>query len=71
LDPEKGVNYPRCTAGKRNCPPDDCGGPWGYIDFLKAIQNPKHPEHEDMLDWVGGEFDAEEFDLEGVNERLR
>jgi len=71
FDPEKGVSYPRCTAGKRNCPPDDCGGPWGYEDFLKAIQNPKHPEHEDMLEWVGGKFDPEEFDLEGVNEGLR
>ncbi|MCF8245164.1 MAG: plasmid pRiA4b ORF-3 family protein [Saprospiraceae bacterium] len=71
LESEKGVKYPRCTAGKRACPPDDCGGPWGYPDFLKAINDPKHPEHEEMLDWIGGEFDAEAFDLEGVNGRLR
>ena len=68
--PEPGVAYPRCTAGKRNCPPDDCGGPWGYPDFLQAISDPAHPEHEDMLEWIGGEFDPEEFDLEKVNQRL-
>ena len=67
---EKGVSYPRCTAGKRACPPDDCGGPWGYADFLKAIKDPKHPEHKAMLEWIGGKFDAEEFGVEGVNEGL-
>ncbi len=71
LDAEKGVKYPRCTAGKRACPPDDCGGPWGYADFVKAVSDPKHPEHEEMLEWVGGEFDAEEFDLGEVDGRLR
>jgi hypothetical protein len=70
LDAEKGVKYPRCTAGKRACPPDDCGGPWGYADFLEAINDPKHLEHEEMLDWVGGEFDAEWFDLEEINAGL-
>ena len=46
------------------CPPEDCGGPWGYPEFLEAIQNPKHKQHEELLEWVGGEFDPEEFDLE-------
>jgi len=71
LDAEPGVSYPRCTDGKRACPPEDCGGAWGYGDFLKAIQNPKHPEHEEMMEWIGGEFDPEAFDIEGVNEELK
>ena len=71
LDPEPGVRYPRCTAGKRACPPEDCGGAWGYSDFLDAIQNPKHEQHEEMLEWVGEEFDPEAFDIEAVNEELR
>lgn len=71
LDAEPGVRYPRCIAGKRACPPEDCGGPWGYADFLEAIQNPKHLEQEEMLEWVGGEFDPEAFDIEAVNEELR
>jgi hypothetical protein len=49
----------------------DCGGPWGYGDFLEAIQNPKHERHEERLEWLGGKFDPEAFDIEAVNEGLR
>ena len=54
--------YPRCLDGARRCPPEDCGGPWGYPGFLEAIGDSKHDEHEQMLEWVGGSFDPEEFD---------
>ena len=70
LPAEPGARYLRCVAGKRACPPEDCGGPWGYPDFLAAIQNPGHPEHEEMLEWSGGEFDPVEFDIEAINENL-
>jgi hypothetical protein len=59
---EKDTKYPVCITGKRACPPEDVGGIWGYQDFLKAIQNPKHKEHREMLEWCGGQFDPEEFD---------
>jgi hypothetical protein len=71
LPAEAGVRYPRCVAGKRACPPEDCGGPWGYAGFLDAIQDPEHEQHEELLEWVGGEFDPEAFDIEAVNEDLR
>jgi hypothetical protein len=71
LLPEAGVRYPRCLTGKRACPPEDVGGVWGYDEFLNVIHDPNHPEHESMLDWIGGEFDPEAFDLEEVNEELR
>ena len=64
------VRYPRCIAGKRACPPEGCGGPWGYGDFLEAIQNPSHPEHEDMVEWIGGEFDPD-FSRSGSASALR
>lgn len=70
LEPEAGVKYRRCLKGKRDCPPEDCGGIWGYENLLDVIQDPEHPEYEDMMEWLGGEFDPEEFDLEGVNEML-
>ena len=57
LPAESGVRYPRCTAGKGACPPEDCGGPWGYASLLEAIRDPSHPEHEEMTEWLGGEFD--------------
>jgi len=65
------VRYPVCITGKRACPPEDCGGVWGYAEFLEAIQNPDHPEHESMLEWIGGEFDSEFFDLDAINRMLR
>ena len=68
---ESGKYYPVCIKGKRACPPEDVGGIWGYHDFLEAVRNPDHPEHGDMLEWVGGEFDPEAFDLDEANEVLR
>jgi hypothetical protein len=68
--PDSNVQYPHCLAGKRACPPDDVGGVWGYADFLKAIRNSRHPEHDEMLEWAGGAFDPTAFDLRGVNGML-
>jgi hypothetical protein len=70
ISPEQGTNYPRCTAGKRACPPEDCGGVWGYESLLEAIRDPEHPEHTEMLEWAGEEFDPELFDLPMVNKML-
>jgi hypothetical protein len=67
-DPE--VKYPICIAGERLAPPEDCGGVWGYEEFVEAICDPDHPEHEEYLDWVGGNFDPEKFDLEAINREL-
>lgn len=71
LEPQEGIKYPVCIAGKRNCPPEDVGGPWGYQNFLEAIKNPRHPEHELMLQWIGGSSDPEEFNIEKVNQILK
>ena len=68
--PEPGLRYPTCIGGKRACPPDDCGGVWGYADLLETLANPEDPEREDMLEWLGGPFDPEAFDLEVTNLRL-
>lgn len=66
LEPDPRQHYPVCIKGKRACPPEDVGGIWGYEAFLEAMSDPKHPEHENMLEWVGGEWDAEEFDPKDV-----
>lgn len=55
------TKYPRCLDGARACPPEDCGGPPGYAELLRVIANPRDPEHRAMLDWLGGDFDPEEF----------
>jgi len=70
LPAEAGVNYPVCTGGRRACPPEDCGGVWGYEEFLAAISDRDHPEHDTMLEWVGGGFDADAFDPTDLSHRL-
>ncbi len=70
LPAEPGKTYPLCLAGARACPPEDCGGIPGYEDFLAAIKDKKHPEHKEKLDWIGGDFDPELFDLEETNSGL-
>ncbi len=61
-----GQNFPVCLDGSRACPPEDSGGPWGYAEFLEAIADPKHEQHADLLEWIGGEFDPEEFDAKAA-----
>jgi len=68
-DPQ--TRYPLCVAGARSGPPEDCGGIWGYGDFLEALHNPDHPEHAEMLEWIGGRFDPESFSLEDINAKLK
>jgi len=63
--------YPRCLAGERACPPEDCGGVWGYETFLEAIQNPQHPEHDSYQEWSGSSFNPEAFDLENITQQFR
>jgi len=61
---------PRCLGGERACPPEDCGGPHGYAELHDALQDPRHPRHDEYRQWLGGEFDPERFDLERVNRSL-
>jgi hypothetical protein len=72
---EPGVAYPRCTAGRRACPPEDCGGIWGYAYLLDILADPAHPEHADRLDWLGlrsaTEFDPAAFNLDQANHALK
>ncbi|MEM6700860.1 MAG: plasmid pRiA4b ORF-3 family protein [Bacteroidota bacterium] len=72
--PEKGFNYPRLTKGKSACPPEDCGGPWGYTELREKLNNPKHPEYEDFREWMMMEeeevFDPKQFDLEEHQESM-
>ncbi len=66
-----GLTFAVCTGGERTCPPDDVGGPGGYESFLEAIADPQHAEHQEFLEWVGGAFDRDAFDLAGVNAALQ
>lgn len=66
------LTYPRCVDGARACPPEDCGGIERYHDLLEILADPKHPEHEDMNEWLKGHaknyypFDPDAFDPAAV-----
>ncbi len=51
-----------CVGGERACPPEDCGGPWGYQTMLEALADPGHDQHDEIKRWIGGSFDSEKFD---------
>ncbi len=56
-----------CLDGQRTCPPEDCGGSYGYAELLRAIADPAHEEHAEYIEWVGKDFDPEEFELATTN----
>lgn len=65
------VKYPICIAGKMNCPPEDSGGVWGYAEMLKILKNRRHQEYQMYIDWLGGKFDPQRFDIQMINKQLQ
>jgi hypothetical protein len=61
------TRLPMVLAGRGACPPEDVGGLSGYYHFLKVIKDPNHPEHKDMLEWAGKDFDPAAFDVQDAN----
>lgn len=71
LPPVARRRYFVCLGGERHCPPENCGGPSGYAELLEAIHDRRHPQHDQMVEWVGGPFDPEYFDVDAVNRALK
>lgn len=71
LPPDPAFKHPVCLAGANACPPEDCGGIGGYYNLLETLADPEHPDHEDLQDWIGGEWDPTYFDLEETNGILK
>ncbi len=68
VDPK--AKFPICVEGARACPPEDCGGPWGYAEYLAAITDLQHERHEELLAWRGP-FDPEAFDAQQATRAMR
>jgi hypothetical protein len=68
---EPGKRYPVCVEGSRACPPEDVGGVWGYAEFVEAISDAAHEDHEGLLEWAGGSFDPEAFDVVAASRAMR
>jgi hypothetical protein len=69
--PDVGKEVPCCLDGQRACPPEDVGGVWGYEEFLAAILDPQHEEHDSYLEWIGGAFDPDSFNAAEATEAMR
>ncbi|MGH9110989.1 MAG: plasmid pRiA4b ORF-3 family protein [Acidimicrobiales bacterium] len=65
------VTTPACVDGRRACPPEDCGGTWGYRELLEILTDPTHPEHDERREWIGRPFDPEVFDPSEFDDNLR
>ena len=70
LRAESGQRYPLCLEGERACPPENVGGIWGYAEFLEAMADPNHEQHEEFLEWRGP-FDPEKFDAVKTTKAMR
>jgi hypothetical protein len=64
------LEHPMCITGQGACPPDDVGGVPGFENFVQAMTDPAHPEHEELASWHGGPFDPAAFSATDVQERL-
>ncbi|MHB8658947.1 MAG: plasmid pRiA4b ORF-3 family protein [Solirubrobacteraceae bacterium] len=72
VDPD--AQLPACVGGKGGCPPEDCGGVWGYADLKASLASPDHEEHGGMLEWLGldsaSDFDPAACDPAETNDVL-
>jgi Plasmid pRiA4b ORF-3-like protein len=64
------LDYPRFIDGSRRAPPEDVGGIPGFEEFLDAMTNPRHPEHQRLTKWYGGSFDPDDLDLPVIGDRI-
>ncbi len=71
MPPDGQTRYPVLIGGARACPPEDSGGIGGYYKKLEIMRKPRHPEHREIAEWMGEEFDPESFDAEWINKNLQ
>jgi hypothetical protein len=67
VDRDPKLRHPHCVAGRRACPPDDCGGPCGYAEMLEALGDTGHPRHEETAEWMSTGFDPAYFNAREIN----
>jgi Plasmid pRiA4b ORF-3-like protein len=65
-----GVAYPTLIDAIGHCPPEDVGGPWGYAEFLEAIQDPEHERHEELSEWVGVPFNPNDSNADQLSKMV-
>lgn len=62
----KDKTYPQCIKGKRACPPEDCGGVWGYDSIVEKLGDPSGEGQQEIHEWLGCPYDANRFGIEQI-----
>ena len=62
---------PLCLGGERACPPEDCGGVYGYYKMLEALQDSGHESYADYVEWIGEDFNPDAFHVDAANKKLK
>lgn len=70
-EPDDETRYPQVIDGARACPPEDCGGTYGYAELLEALADLSHPDRKHMAEWAPDGFDPEAFDVEAHDAAVR
>jgi Plasmid pRiA4b ORF-3-like protein len=70
IDQDNASALSRCLGGRNACPPEDCGGVFGYLNLLESLTDPNHPNHNEAREWVDVDFDPKRFDVATVNNLL-
>lgn len=60
-----------CLDGARARPPEDVGGVSGFGHFLEVMNNPRHEEYVDYVQWHGERFKPDLFSLFDTNARVQ
>ena len=71
VDPNDYPTLPLCLAGENACPPEDCGGPWGFAELMETLKHPEDPGYPDAIEWLGEDYSPQLFDLEAVQKMLK
>ncbi|MCY3806052.1 MAG: plasmid pRiA4b ORF-3 family protein [bacterium] len=56
-----GATLPRCIDGSGACPPEDCGGAWGFADLIDAVGDADHPRDDEAIETLGESYDPSYF----------
>jgi hypothetical protein len=67
---ERGRKYPVCLEGELACPPEDCGGIWGYEKLKALLKNPGRKDPDDLREWMG-DWTPDSFDVRAVNRDIK
>ena len=71
IDAKKPLEHMLCVGGKRNCPPEDCGGISAYLEVVEIMKTPEGKEYEEMVEWLGEKYDPEFFDMQIINDSFK